>query len=132
MLEYDRIKARWWEKYLLKRSPLKHTCSWRDKLIVLWIMNRQAKIFLRISKGYLVESVAPEVLCKMGAPKYLGKFIWKHKCWILLQNKIAACRQATSFKTGLLHRCFPVKLWKLFKTAFCLGTPSLDDCLWFS
>ena len=27
--------ARWWEKYLLKLSPLKHTCSWRDKLIVL-------------------------------------------------------------------------------------------------
>ena len=26
---------------------LKHTCSWLDKLIVLWILNRQAKIFLR-------------------------------------------------------------------------------------
>ena len=26
--------ARWWEKYLSKRSPLKHTCSWHDKLIV--------------------------------------------------------------------------------------------------
>ena len=30
--------ARWWKKY---------TCSWRDKLIVLWILNRQAKIFSR-------------------------------------------------------------------------------------
>ena len=28
-------------------SPLKHTCSWLDKLIVLWILSRQAKIFLR-------------------------------------------------------------------------------------
>ena len=27
--------ARWWEKYLSKCSPLKHTCSWRDKPIVL-------------------------------------------------------------------------------------------------
>ena len=27
--------ARWWEKYLSKHSPLKHTCSWHDKLIVL-------------------------------------------------------------------------------------------------
>ena len=26
----------------------KHTCSWHDKLIVLWILNRQAKIFLRM------------------------------------------------------------------------------------
>ena len=25
---------------------LKHTCSWHDKLIVLWILNRQAKISL--------------------------------------------------------------------------------------
>ena len=28
-------KSRWWDKYLSKRSLLKHTCSWRDKLIVL-------------------------------------------------------------------------------------------------
>ena len=35
--------APWWEKYLSKRSPLKHTCSWRAKLIVLWILNRQPK-----------------------------------------------------------------------------------------
>ena len=40
--------AQWWEKYLSKRSLLKHTCSWRDKLIVLWILDRPAKIFLRI------------------------------------------------------------------------------------
>ena len=42
--------ARWWEKYLSKRSPSKHTCSWRDNLIELWTVSRQAKIFLRISK----------------------------------------------------------------------------------
>ena len=42
------FKALWWEKYLSKSSLLKHTCSWLDKLIVLWILNRQAKIFLRI------------------------------------------------------------------------------------
>ena len=41
--------ALWWEKYLSKRSLIKHTCSWRDKLILLWTLNRQAKIFLRIS-----------------------------------------------------------------------------------
>ena len=41
--------AQWWEKYLQKRSLIKHTCSWRDKLIILWTLKRQAKIFLRIS-----------------------------------------------------------------------------------
>ena len=39
--------AWWWEKYLLKSSLIKHTCSWRDKVIVLWTLNRQ--IFLRIT-----------------------------------------------------------------------------------
>ena len=34
--------------YLPKRSHIKHTWSWRDNLIVLWTLNRQAKIFLRI------------------------------------------------------------------------------------
>ena len=38
--------AQWWGKYLSKLSPLKHTCLWCDKLIVLWILNRQVKIFL--------------------------------------------------------------------------------------
>ena len=45
--------ARWWEKYLSKRSPLKRTCSWRNKLIVLWIRNRQAKVLLYIIHYYL-------------------------------------------------------------------------------
>ena len=40
--------AQWWKKYLSKRSLIKHTCSWRDKLIVLWTLNRQAKTFLLI------------------------------------------------------------------------------------
>ena len=25
----------------------KHTCSWRDKLIILWTLNSQAKVFSR-------------------------------------------------------------------------------------
>ena len=28
--------------YISKRSLIKHTCSWRDKLIVLWTLNRKA------------------------------------------------------------------------------------------
>ena len=37
--------VRWWEKYLSKRSLIKLTCSSRDKLLVLWTLNRQAKYF---------------------------------------------------------------------------------------
>ena len=49
----------WWEKYLSKCSPLKHTCSWRDKL-----MNRQAKIFL-CKKKYFYASGNVLMLCQM-------------------------------------------------------------------
>ena len=28
---------------------MKHTCSWHDKLVILWTLNRQVKIFLRDS-----------------------------------------------------------------------------------
>ena len=35
MEDVSPMLARWWEKYLSKRSPIIHTCSWHDKLIVL-------------------------------------------------------------------------------------------------
>ena len=44
-------------KYLQLKSRIrliKHTCSWRDKLIVIWTLNRQAKTFLRISESRLI------------------------------------------------------------------------------
>ena len=47
--------AQWWEKYLLKGSLIKHICSWREKLIVLWRLNRQANIFSRISRRIMAE-----------------------------------------------------------------------------
>ena len=40
-----------WEKYVSKRSLIKHTCSCRYKLTKIWTLNRQSKIFLRISNG---------------------------------------------------------------------------------
>ena len=55
--------ARWWEKYLSKRSLLKNTCSWHDKLIVLWILNRQAKIFLRKDHDFDMISIRMLKIC---------------------------------------------------------------------
>ena len=54
-LPFERYFSHYREKYLSKRSPLKNTCSWRDKLIVLWILNRQEKIFLHTSFWYLLD-----------------------------------------------------------------------------
>ena len=42
--------ARWWEKYLSKRNPLKHPCSWRDKLIVLRIFYFMDRIWKMLEK----------------------------------------------------------------------------------
>ena len=46
---HNHLRCPMMEKYLSERSLTKHSCSWRDKLIVLWTLNRQAKIFSRIS-----------------------------------------------------------------------------------
>ena len=43
--------ARLWEKYLSKCGLIKHTCSWPDKLFVLWI--KIVKIYI-VYKCYLV------------------------------------------------------------------------------
>ena len=47
---YDKFAGffrKWWGKYLSKQCLIKRNCSWRDKLFVLWALNRRAKIFLR-------------------------------------------------------------------------------------
>ena len=48
-------RAQWWEKYLSKRSLIKHICSWREKRIVLWRLNRQANIFSLISRRIMAK-----------------------------------------------------------------------------
>ena len=37
--------AQWWEKYLSKRSLLKHTCSWRDNLLYYEYWTEEQKYF---------------------------------------------------------------------------------------
>ena len=39
--------ARWRQKYLPKRSFIKYTCLWCNKLDMLWPLNKQAKIFFK-------------------------------------------------------------------------------------
>ena len=44
---YDH-QAQWWEKYLSKRIPHKHTCSWHDRLAKIWRRNKWNLIEIRI------------------------------------------------------------------------------------
>ena len=59
----------------LKRSPLKHTCLWRDRLIVLSILNRQAKMFLRISKE--TDTIQWKNLSMVNFINFLGTLSYK-------------------------------------------------------
>ena len=70
MVEVSLEVSRWWEEYLSKRSPLKHSCSWHDKLIVLWILNRQAKIFLHMAKKW------PKISENICHAPYLRNHTW--------------------------------------------------------
>ena len=85
---FSHHQARWWEKYLSKCSPLKHTCSWHDKLIVLWILNRQAKISLCMGRKFLQVLMAPEnqeTLGKNGAAYFENTFAsFRKDLWCLL------------------------------------------------
>ena len=40
---------------------MEHTCLRRDKLFVLWTLNRQAKIILRISKRILGKNILAKI-----------------------------------------------------------------------
>ena len=82
----------WWEKYLAKCSLIKHTCSWRDKLIVL--------LQLTVSKTGIVKSKPPisflKITIKLPMPLLLALNImlpdvfvyygWQYVCWGSLFN----------------------------------------------
>ena len=86
---FSHHQARWWEKYLSKRSPLKHTCSWHDKLIVLWILNRQAKkkdlYVYRILSFKIFNIYDSEVTWKFQKhPKMTKTYTWYKSIWAFM------------------------------------------------
>ena len=93
----------WWEKYFSKRSLVKHTCSWRDKLMVLWTVNRQANIFL-------------QMICNSQNCHNFFMSIWLEKCHVaflyLTHRKI---RTRISIKTFLLWFAWN---WHLFQNIY--------------
>ena len=76
--------AQWWEKYLWKRNPLKDTCSWRDELIVLWILNRQAKIFLH--KSSFVNNRRARTCLFMDMLS--SNWLWIAYCWLWVDYSV--------------------------------------------
>ena len=66
-------------EYLSKRSLIKYICSWRDKVIVLWTLNRQLKIFLRINRSVTIHIRNLQILATefLKESKYLTSTIFK-------------------------------------------------------
>ena len=71
--------ARWWDRYPSKHSLIKHTCSWRDKLIVLLTLNRQAKIFSRIFTFSILDFDLPACLYRCSLGERFSCALWR-KC----------------------------------------------------
>ena len=53
-----------------------------------------------------------------GVTRSFAKFARQHLWQSLFFDKIRCCRSATSLKTRLQHRCFPVNFVKFVKTPF--------------
>ena len=125
--------ARWWEKYLSKGSPLKHTCSWRDKLIILCILNRQAKIFLCMADLHYIPLNILSLICYYSdyycfCDKYQGcekdYYIWRD-LYPLCRIKIYFRHDLVNFGEYLDRNQF--NLTKLKAYAFKLY-PFLIEC----
>ena len=80
----------WYNKFITSwTSMFKHTCSWRDKLIVLWTLNRQAKICLRYTYAYFLW-ILSTIKMKFGQiivrcmTNIFSMFLFQ--CWRLLET----------------------------------------------
>ena len=86
------------EKYLLKRSPIKHTCSWCDKLIVLWTLYYK----LPFNQFFFLQK---QSICS---------FVWDLYYWLQLYLLLAILLNFFLFRESLclslsfsdLHKCF--------------------------
>ena len=84
---------RYFSHYLSKCSLIKHTCSQREKLVILWILNKQVKISLRIlSKSLMVRELLKRYIkkgCKrqikqsLGLKKEVINSIFHGRVWII-------------------------------------------------
>ena len=70
-----------------ERSLIKHTCSWRDKLVALWTLNRQAKMLLRIAFFIIFKELSVAQNCLKHESPSLRRyhawiFTWSGNFWV--------------------------------------------------
>ena len=119
--------AQWWEKYLSRRSPLKHTCPWRGKLIVLLPKHFWNLQMLRITE-------------KFKNWKFLLKISWKidkpfeSRIWKIGTPHSMFTRQVEKL-TRLCHVTHQVEsLTRLWNVGTFIGTLACKneklECFW--
>ena len=84
--------AWWWEKYLWKRSVLKHTCSWRDKVIVL---GRLYCVLHRPEPPAKKDTVSKR---EKSSPSFLNYFPWILKIGLSWIEQVMTTAQRPQFK----------------------------------
>ena len=79
----------WWEKCLSKRDRIKHTCSWSNKPILLWTLNRKAKILLHIREKLFVKLLS--LISRSGSKIYVKvkNSLWSFSFFQIQQNLLS-------------------------------------------
>ena len=104
--------ARWWEKYLSKRSLIKHTCSWHDKLIALFsigLKSGERAGMLNVSKAYLAfllfctRHPSSRILLPFGILHQL-KVSWK--CILMKSENMSALVLPTFTQSNTFLMCY--------------------------
>ena len=90
--------AQWWEKYLLKRSLIKHTCSWCNKLKLTSELESDLRDMVDLSKKWLVDFNAGKT--------QLVSFDWSNNTGVKIDRPVL--EEKSSFK--MLRLTFSSKL----------------------
>ena len=64
--------------------------------------------------------------------KNFANFIGKHQCWSLFFHKVASFQACNVTKVRLLHRCFPVKFEKFWRTPILKNIWATASVYWIT
>ena len=87
------------------------------KMYVTLFLKMQKVLFGAVTEWSCI-SIRTKKFCKKGVTRSFAKFARQHLWQSLFFDKIRCCRSATSLKTRLQHRCFPVNFVKFVKIPF--------------
>ena len=97
------LYPRWCGKYLSKRTLINHTCLSHDKLIVLWTLNGQAKIFLCALKKVWSGQNPYSKICRKGYLQHAKEIDIKFKNMKLFWSVLIGRRNYTIITWLLLY-----------------------------